>query len=270
MIKRITLFLLLLFAHSQTTVAWTVSADFESGAIGSPAEGPSGFATSRDNTFFSNNYSRNGSKSAKAGINAGSESGMGGTFFFDVKPGQGDELWWSCSVFFPSGFDYSATGAGLKLMRVQVYNAGGTSEGYHNMLIKGDGISITSQVSNEDLTANNPVRHGLGGSVSKNNWHTFETYFKFSTGKGIWRIWRNGNLIFEDEETYTLKTSGAKAERALIFTYWNGSAPKTQAAYIDDCVVTSDTPSKYDSSGNPFIGVGASSGVAPPKSPTWP
>jgi hypothetical protein len=265
--KRIILILLYFIFFSPVASAWTINADFEGGKIGALAEGARAFSTSRDNTFFSDTYSRNGSLSAKASINKGETAGMGGTFFPNVEPSQGDEMWWSCSVFFPTGFNFSVGGSGLKLMRVQVKSSSNTSQGYHNILLKQNGLSINSALSSSTFTANNPVRSGLGGSIATNKWHTFETYFKFSTTQGIWRIWKDGKLIFEDEKTFTLINSSDKATRGLVFTYWNDGAPASQSAYIDDCIMTSDTPPKYDANGNSFIGVGAASGVAPPKPP---
>lgn len=267
--KRLFLILLYFIFYSPASSAWTVSADFEKGTNGQLADGESGFSTSRDNTFFSNTYSRNGGQSAKAGINKGETSGMGGTFFPVTRPGKGDEMWWTCSVYFPQGFDFSVGGSGLKLMRMQVLNSDGNSAGYHNILMKTNGLDLNSAVSGATFTNNNPNRKGLGGTITTGKWYTFETYLKLSDTQGIWRIWKDGKLIFEDTKTFTLNASSSEVSRGLIFTYWNDNAPATQAAYIDDCSMTSDKPSKFDANGNPYIGSGQAYGVAPPNAPSF-
>jgi len=254
----VTLFL----AFPVTAHAWYTTADFETGGPADPAEGPEAFDTARDTTYLSNSYARNGTQSAEARIATGGTSGMGGTFFFDDNPGEGGELYFRAAFYFPAGFDLSATGAGLKLVRFEIKDASGANEGFHNVLVRPGGIAVTSQVSGSTLTGNNPVRTGLGGAFPVGRWVVVETYFRFSATGGTWRIWRDGELVFNDERTHTLRTSASYALRALVFSYWNGGAPTSQSAYIDDCALTNETPSDRDSAGNPFIGVGTASPTA--------
>jgi hypothetical protein len=97
---------------------------------------------------------------------------------------------------------------------------------------------------------------GIGAQTTTGTWHSYEQYVKFSNtpGKGIFRFWQDGNLIFEDKVTPTLGVS-AQADFIYLFTYWNGDAPKSQSAYVDDIVITSATPNNHDAAGNPFIGL---------------
>ena len=78
------------------------------------------------------------------------------------------------------------------------------------------------------------------------------------------RCWKNGSLIGEFPDRITLKTDGTLATAAYIFTYWNGSAPKDQELWIDDIVLTTNTPSNIDQSGNNFIGMENISRPEPP------
>ena len=91
-------------------------------------------------------------------------------------------------------------------------------------------------------------------------------------GTAIARIWKNGKLLSEINDAYTLKTADSYSDAFLIFTYWNGGASggtgafptKDQHLFIDDLTITTDTPSKRDIAGNPMIGAV----LTAPKSPT--
>ena len=69
-----------------------------------------------------------------------------------------------------------------------------------------------------------------------------------------------------DEITHlkTLNTSDAFADLFYLFSYWNGGAPQTQTMYVDDIIVTSQTPTTKDAQGNPYIGMGE---TIPPEQP---
>lgn len=78
------------------------------------------------------------------------------------------------------------------------------------------------------------------------------------------RFWKNGKLIGEFLDRVTLVADDSYSDRFHIFTYWNGGAPQTQHMYIDDVVLTSDTPSGRDDYGNAYIGVGVQIMPKPP------
>ena len=48
-------------------------------------------------------------------------------------------------------------------------------------------------------------------------------------------------------------------------TNWNGGSPKAQTQYIDDVVITTNTPVQRDAAGNPMIG--PMDGTNPPPQP---
>ncbi len=76
------------------------------------------------------------------------------------------------------------------------------------------------------------------------------------------RVWKNGKLLAELNDIQTLKSKASYADRFLIFTYWNGGKPdgsgslpsKDQYLFVDDLILTTDTPSNHDMYGNPMIG----------------
>ena len=57
---------------------------------------------------------------------------------------------------------------------------------------------------------------------------------------------------------WTLDTNNSAVPFFLLFTYWNGGAPKTQKMYIDDLrlVTSPHAPSDLDADANLMIGLG--------------
>ena len=77
---------------------------------------------------------------------------------------------------------------------------------------------------------------------------------KDAGGSGEVRIWKNNELLATITDVPTLSSASSYAQSFFLFTYWNGNAPATQHLYVDDIIMTSDTPANRDSHGNPFIG----------------
>ena len=96
-----------------------------------------------------------------------------------------------------------------------------------------------------------PLISDLGKVINIDSWNTCEIYVKFSSdpSKSIIRFWQEGNLVFEAADVVaTLASSNSISDRVLIGNYYNGNAPKTQSAYIDNIVVTSDSPDVHPAS----------------------
>lgn len=275
------LFYLLLFSSQLN--AWTVTKDFEDGAVGTKAQSTKdSFDGVAGGSKFSNARSVSGNQSAEVSIQAGTEGfgKWGGSFTFPSHLKDGDEIWFRSYFYFPAAFDFSSTGMGLKTMRIHTANSGGGNEGYMDLLIR-DKLVLWSEVASADFSANNPSkasggvnasgfkRGAAGKTVPKGTWHVIEQYVKFAAKPkaGIYRAWQDGKLVFEDLETYTLRSPTSKSDFIYMFTYWNGNAPKTQSAYVDHVVITSDQPNTTDSFGNPFIGTGDLNFTSPPKPP---
>ena len=185
-----------------------------------------------------------------------------------AKLHEGEELWYRAWVFFPNGFDFNCNcSEGVKFMRVATKSSSGAHEGYQNFFISNNKMVIASSVNLKIFYTNNPVGtiRSIGEQITTGRWHAYELYIKFSgvPGKGIFRAWQDGNLIFEDKRTATMNSTTSYADFVWIFTYWNNKAPRTQSAYIDDVVITNQRPNNVDSRGNPYIGVGSTTYQAP-------
>jgi len=265
------------------TFAWTITADFEEGIVGDQAESPNpdAFSIVAGNSKYADTPALSGSQSGSVtAIQGNTGFGLwGGGFEFPSKLKEGDQIWSRINVLYPPGWDFSCGGCrqAMKFMRIHTASAGGANEGFYNTLIKGGTtgglITADSEVNGGEFWNNNgagSLLFNLGTPVIRGQWHTYEQQVKFSSvpGKGIYRIWQDGNLIFEDLKTATLRSSTSKSDYIYIWTYWNNGAPRTQTAYTDDIVITSEIPGKKDASGNPYIGVGASIYVARPKPPS--
>lgn len=275
------LFLVSIFFSSHA-FAWTITADFEEGKIGDKAESPStdAFHIVAGHSQYASTPALSGSQSGSVTATAGNTGfGVwGGGFNFPSNLKQGDQIWFRINVLYPEGWDFSCDGCrqGMKFMRIHTATSGGSNEGFYNTLIKGSStgglITADSEVLGSEFWINNGNGDVFdkGTPVIRGKWHTYEQYVKWSSvpGEGIYRIWQDGNLIFEDLKTATLRSSTSISDYIYLYTYWNNGAPRTQTSYVDDVVVTNEVPSKKDANGNPYIGVGPSKYIAPPKSPT--
>lgn len=239
---------LVLFFSSSWSHAWTRTQTFEpdhvpcpgcktkDGAIGSRAQfGSSG-------TTYTKDYVHSGKQSSKNYIASGSTGkDWGGAMGYSADLKEGGELWFRKYVYFPKDYSFSASPV-AKFIRFS------------------SGKQWLSLVWNPDgsIRASNPISGAQGKGIfklEKGVWQAVEMYVKFSSGKGIFRVWKDGKLVFEDKASSTLK-GGNKSNRMIWGTYWNGGAPKSQSHYVDDIVLTSSRPSNKDSKGNAFIGLG--------------
>ena len=245
--------------HSQS--GWTITADFEEGTLDEEAEGnASSFSDAFSNSVYSNVQVHSGSQAAEMSITQG-ETGFGqwgGMFRFPSVLKEGDEIWFRTYLYFPTDFPFQAAPGFLKCMRIHTASASGDNEGYLGALIYNTGshISIVSEVT-EDWYRNNSDWRTNGGQVPHNEWHAIEQYIKFSSvpGEGITRVWQNGILFKEETTTNTLRSATSVSDFIYLFTYWNGGAPATVKAYVDDVIITSQTPANTDADGNPYIGL---------------
>ncbi|MDB4575610.1 polysaccharide lyase [bacterium] len=275
--------LTLFFLHLSTpSHAWVIDANFDSGTAGSIANGPSGITEAFALTKYSNEIVRSGSLSAKATIRAKSAGfgDFGGNWLLssDQKLGEGDEIWYRTWLYVPHDFSFDCGGCteGPKFMRIHTKSATGENEGYWNLHLLTNGITLASSVT-DDFYTNHPYPRddirGINGSVNKGEWHAYEQYVKFSStsGKGIYRAWYDGKLIFEDTVTKTLKSSTSVVDKIQLFTYWRGVADEQpdqdQSVYVDEVMITNEQPDNKDAKGNSFLGVGNATFTAAPKPP---
>jgi hypothetical protein len=246
--------------------AWTVTAGFEGGTAGQPSEdGPNGFDSTADDSRYVDSPVFTGSLASSVSIKKGQTGygDWGGALTFPSKLKEGDELWMRLYVYFPGGWDFSCGCVqGMKFTRVHVASASGSNEGYLSSLIKGAStggkLVMDSEVGGSTFSGNTDrdLRHEIGAEFPRDGWVAIEKYIKFSSvpGRAIFRFWQDGNLIFEDKLTPTLGSSGSYSDFFYLFTYWNNGAPRNQTAYVDDIVLTNETPSGVDAHGNHFLG----------------
>ena len=276
--KHIILALLALFISSQAN-AWVVSAEFEKGTLGELAIGVDALSgTLTDNTTFSDEFVHNGNFSAKMTVIQG-DTKWGGYNMHPELLKEGDEIWMRYYLYFPTGFDFTCSQCiGIKTMRIHTRSAGGgdgTNEGYIDVLIDDeDGLNIFNEVAGQAFADYWFAKTGktvpsVGTIITTGQWYAIEQYVKFSStpGKGIYRVWQDGILVFEDKANITMASGTSESDLNFIFGFWNGDAPKTQSAYFDDFVIASSTPSNLDASGNPFIGLNTTTFIAAPKPP---
>ncbi len=274
--------ILFLIGFSVPSYAWVIDANFEGGKIGSIANGPTGISTCFDQTVFTNEKVHSGKMAAKATINAATDGfgKFGGNWILsgNQRLYEGDEIWYRTWVYVPSNFSFSCGGCteGPKFMRIHTASSNGDNQGYWNLHLLESGITLATSVT-QDFYKNHPYpwtdTRKINGSIAKGSWHAYEQYIKFSAtpGKGIYRAWYDGKLIFEDKITKTLKSSTSYVNKIQLFTYWRGTTkeqPKyTQSLYVDDIMITNERPDTRDAKGNPYLGVGNATFTSPPKPP---
>lgn len=269
--KHIIIFAVLFF--SAQAHAWVINANFEKGKVGEIAEGSNAFSDGFRNTKYTKDKVHGGSLAAVTSIKEGETAfgDWGGQFVFPSKLGEGDEIWYRVWIYYPEGFDFTNNGIGVKTLRIHTHSADGSHQGYFDLLSnKSHLTTVIEHSNNKEFTTNNPNWRSIGSKVTTGVWHALEMYAKLSSvsGKGIYRLWMDGELILEDTASANLKTSGSKADFAYLWSYFNGGSPKDQKAYVDDVIITNEAPNAKDSHGNRYIGVGNASFTAAPKPPT--
>jgi hypothetical protein len=239
------------FALPGPAFAWDITANFEQGILGQEAQGISGFDDAFSQTLYSNERVNTGAKSAKVSWLQGSDGWgqSGGLFNYPAELGEGDELWVRGYFYFQSPWSWTSSPVVKVLRGVRIKNSSGVHIGY---------LSVFSD-TNGQITLSNEVgdyQQGTGVYFDRDRWQSIEMYVKLSAMTPIFRIWKDGVLIFEDTTHRTLNSSfpSDKADFAYVFTYWNGGVPQNQVSYVDDFVFTTTRPSKQDAQGNYMIG----------------
>jgi hypothetical protein len=253
---------LLLTSLTGPTLAWTVSADFDSGELGTKADrGGDGFSGAGGNSIYTNEQTVSGN-AAKLTIEKGSTGygRWGGGFMFPEKIGSGDTIWYQVYTYFPVGFDHYSYSEGnrLKFLRIHTKSSSGSNHGYVDFYIDRhdnpnafkwiyEGAAQWRNVGNpEDLIV-------LGQWESYQMRVTFDDVPRDLGGNAEVYIWKNGTLLQHITNRKTLKTDTDYSDRALLFTYWNGGSPKTQSMYVDNITLTTETPAGFDAQGTALI-----------------
>lgn len=266
-------------AH-QSAMAWTITQAFDDKSDGASC----GWDAAGGSTV-SSAMAHSGSKSCRLSVEAGAEAfGMwGGIINHPAVVRRGGELWLRVRTYMPSTFNYNANPR-LKFMRIHTMSDSNSNYGYDDIYINTKGTNPPFQFIYEgeqewsfigSLTAS--LTSLLTGqsttqAIKLGAWETYEMYVKFDPvpvskgGAARVRFWKDGVLMSDITDRITLKTADSYSERTHLFTYWNGTAPATQHMFVDDVVLTSETPAGRDAKGNPYVGTGVS--VTRPASPS--
>lgn len=259
------LLLLCILASTSQAYAWNMQKNFEDGIVGEIATGSDGLTMNAAQATYDKTHVYSGNMALNAQVWAGATA-YGGAINYPSSIGEGDEVWYRARWYFPTSWQFTNT-SGMKIMRIAGSAGGGD---WWDIYIDKDTHQIephtdlgTAKVAfntykyNQSPLLNGP--HGQHGEPVKiDAWNTYEIYVKFSAdpNKAIIRIWQEGKLVFNCAGVVpTLGSSSNKSDRVLVGNYYNGNAPKTQSAWVDDIVVTSDRPSNSDDYGNPMIGM---------------
>lgn len=255
-----------IFSLAKNSLAWNFSRDFELGTIGEVATGDSGFAPCSgcsENSLFSGT-SHSGSRGAEITFlqgdsgSPGSPHTTGGLFALGNNVGENGELWYRVYIYLENEFDHSCDPV-YKFMRFHIDD---TTDGYNSILITSNG---RFELSYESTGYQDPFQ--LSGVTAQmpntGGWHSVEFYLKLhhTPGQAVARAWIDGILVAENLTHANLNTSsGIMDGSALLFTYWNDMndpriyPSKTQYAWVDDIVITNESPSNQDANGNYMIG----------------
>jgi hypothetical protein len=252
----------LLFAvQTGQASAWQVSADFESGSLGSLAQGSSGFDESNSMTTFSSERAHSGRQSAKMSWPYNARGSVaGGGFYFPSYVGAGGEIWSRGYYYFASPWTWSAAtseecGCAIKTNRIHIRSASGTHVGYDGIISNSYG---SPYVNCETCGTGLNVYQNVGGSINlePDRWYAVEVYVKAHPTDGVVRMWIDGQLKVEQRGLQTLSSGSDAMDYTWFMGYWNGGCGQSQVMYMDDLVVTTEPPSVRDASGNPMIGTG--------------
>ena len=244
--------------------------DAESATLGATYEGTASdqWTDSAGATLGSNVNVFEGAKTFRMFIAQG-ETGFGQwggvKQFPDIA--KGSSLQVQFTVYFPSGFAFTASSGALKLFRAHVATSVGGNVGYHDILV--DDGTFDGTGPRGRLLQNFEGDPGIGRTtttISDAAQETLEVRIDFddvaldSAGTGRTRIWRKESgvmvLIWDETDTKTLNASTDVCDSINLFTYWNGGAPVDSTVYLDRLVIETDLAKlvETDAAGTKIIG----------------
>jgi len=272
--------------------AFTISISGNDGIVGQQVissngeqSGEQSFISDSGGTFYTDEESYSEGKSLEMNIQQGSTGfgSFGGIMEFPSyteiggeRLVKGDEIWVRLRIKFPGDFEFNQNGRN-KFLRLRTFSGTGVHEGYNDLYLNHP-PGVSTWPPDDNGAANGPLQYIFEGEQQWYNmgdysagdqfpalgeWHTIEYYLRLDDQKGteggnsMVRAWLNGELLGETNARNTLSTPESYIESLYLFTFWdNDGAHKTQKLWVDDIIVTSDTPSDLDAQGNPFVGLG--------------
>lgn len=243
---------------------FTVTKSFE-GTVGENTKNNStGMDDWGANTIFSNTEVYSGSTSGRMRVLTSDSDGgtfnWGGIINFGNSLFQGDELWVRFRMFLPVGFIPYTTGGGghVKFIRLKTFTSGGANGGLIDYYWDANGADwVYKYIKEFDpnqwtyFAPTSTYDHIYG------EWATFNLYYRFhaTESQSIVRFWRNDVLML-DANLQTLTNSTDYVTEMYVGTYWNGTVPQNQNAYIDDVILSSDIADTETESGSGYQWIG--------------
>jgi hypothetical protein len=252
-------------AHSYTPFALS---DCDDGAVGEPATGLDALAdTLGPGTVYSDEQALDGAgKSCKTFAEAG-QSYFGGRFRTpNMNVGDTGDLWIRQALYFPQGFcfGYGAGGDGwgaTKWIRVE-FDDGNPSTG-------GPGSRLTLELGNFASNACNSATEIWGAAreyagttncqpasfpaLETGAWRMVQWHTHFAAdGSGFIRFWLDDEFLGQ-WDGQTLPSSLPKIDFVQYGDYWNGTPFQDVEWYMDDVIMSSETPDTLDAGGRPYI-----------------
>lgn len=262
---------LLLFGNG--AFAWTVVKNFNSGSVGSVAQGGSdAFSGAAGGALYDDSRAYEGSKSAKLHVKGGTEGFgyWGGIVNFPQNVYRGEKVWLEMYIYVPSSFEVSTPGNGsLKFLRFKSSRSDGSHSGYVDMQIIDDGSSSSEEF--RMLREGQAVwyYYGQNGVLSRDRWHRVNVELGVDNtpvsqgGSSYAKFWLNGYLLTTEKDIKAIMSGTDYMTSFYLFTYWNGTAPKDQHLWVDNIQISNQRPAWADELGSvPFNPPSAPTGLA--------
>ncbi len=222
--------------------SWEIDASFEQLGVGEKAKGESGFQGLAGQSEIVMSPALQG-KAAKLWVKKG-QTGYGrwgGDWKFPERAVKGDTLTYSANLYFPDQFDYFSYGEGerLKVLRIQTKSSKGKNLGYIDLYINRQKelapLIFIYEGEQKWVRMGEPA-----DQIAKDKWVNLKIEATLDDvpidegGKAEVKVWKDNKLLAHITDRKTLKFADAYADRALLFTYWNGGAPKDQFMFVDE------------------------------------
>ena len=233
------------FLSVQPLFAWTRTVDFESGVV--EQDGAAGafddvYHGNSDAPFYiETSQVHTGNYSCRIEFSQGDD---GPSLVVDHPNLSNGSLWIRSYMYVPSNWSFGPSW--VKNIRTWYSNNNGSCLVWHS---SGKPVYMTeSPGARYDQNQGDDFTHLADGE-----WHCYEYYVgNIGTSNQTHRVWVDGVLRLE----YTGVEAGVGSSIVDVrfLDTWNYGAPQNQTCYLDDIVVTTDTPNRADAQGNPMIG----------------
>jgi hypothetical protein len=222
---------------------WTITRDFSSGTVGSIAQGFDAFDYSTSDITYSSDLSTRNAKVLWTTTN----DPTGSINLPSPQLTNGNEFWWAADLYFQTPWNWLCSPV-IKIMRLHVMTNTGTHIGYLSIFSDASGyITLSNEITSGGYQPESSVSFGT------NQWVRMQFYVKLSPTAPIFRIWRNGVLVFNDTTHNTLTSTTDVADFTYFMSYWNGGSPQSQTEYVKNIVMTNQTPANVDTNGYPLL-----------------